>query len=52
MFNKGNKKISMTEMLQMVVINNNLKINCIKYLDEWGEVDNENDYNLYKEIVK
>jgi len=44
---KINKNISMTEMLQKILIKGNLKINCIKYDDEWGEVDLETDVLLY-----
>lgn len=44
---KINKKISMTEMLQKIIISKKIGIKCIKYADEWGEVDLQTDLSLY-----
>ena len=49
--NKINKNISMTEMLQEIILKNNLKINCLSYLEEWGEVDLESDLRLYNKFL-
>ena len=41
------KKIQITQLLSMLLRSKSLKIKCVENFDNWGEVDNVNDLNLY-----